>query len=304
MAGTFVFAAEFTVSKTPAMSYNQGDIRLPDPNRPMPTHQETKAALSPASAMPIEEIWRALVNDQLIPWFQPIVEISSRKVIAAEALARWQHPALGVLSPVSFVPAMEERGMIRELTELILEKSLYACSDWQERGHDIPVTINLTSMSLDDDSLCEQLLQKVRILGLEPAKLTLEFSESTLRQHWQKADAQLAQLRTAGFGIGIDEFGIGVTLTDKLLISHFSLLKVDRAFVQGVSSNQHLQAILREDIGLAKASGLTTVAIGVEDTADLATLAELGCDAVQGYICSPPRAAAEFLQWISEWEKG
>ncbi|KMN32316.1 MULTISPECIES: EAL domain-containing protein [unclassified Chromobacterium] len=270
----------------------------------MPTHQDHSPVSVPANAMPIEEIWRALVNDQLIPWFQPIVDIASRKVIAAEALARWQHPALGVLSPVSFVPAMEERGMIRELTELILEKSLYACSDWQERGHDIPVSINLTSMSLEDDSLCDQLLQKVRILGLEPAKLTLEFSESTLRQHWLKADAKLAQLRAAGFGTGIDEFGIGVTLTDKLLSSHFSMLKVDRAFVQGVNTNQHLQAILREDFGLAKAAGLTTVAIGVEDSADLATLTELGCDAVQGYICSAPCAAAEFLQWISEWEKG
>ena len=74
--------------------------------------------------------------------------------------------------------------------------------------------------------------------------------------------------------------------------------------MQGVNTNQHLQAILREDFGLAKAAGLTTVAIGVEDSADLATLTELGCDAVQGYICSAPCAAAEFLQWISEWERG
>ncbi|MBI3145392.1 MAG: EAL domain-containing protein, partial [Pseudogulbenkiania sp.] len=116
-----------------------------------------------ANAMSIDEIWRALVNDQLVPYFQPVVALRSRKVIGVEALARWRHPALGVLSPVTFVPIMEERGMIRELTELILEKSLYACRDWLDHGHDLAVSINLSALSLTDRNLPDLLESKCRI---------------------------------------------------------------------------------------------------------------------------------------------
>ncbi|QBJ78651.1 EAL domain-containing protein [Aquitalea sp. USM4] len=255
------------------------------------------------TAMPIDEIWKALVNDQLVPYFQPIVNIQTRRVIGAEALARWRHPALGVLSPITFVPVMEERGMIRELTELILEKSLYACRDWLDQGFDLNVSINLSAQLLADPQLTSHLTQKTRLAGLTPANLTLEFSESTLRQHWTVADTQLATLRQAGFGVMVDEFGIGVGLTDKLKSSHFSGLKTDRAFVHGAGDNQHLRAILQEALELGQREGLQTIGMGVEDAGDLSVLTELGCTAVQGYICSAPLPASGLIPWISSWEK-
>ncbi|WP_374556071.1 EAL domain-containing protein [Aquitalea pelogenes] len=255
------------------------------------------------TAMPIDEIWKALVNDQLVPYFQPIVNIQTRRVIGAEALARWRHPALGVLSPITFVPVMEERGMIRELTELILEKSLYACRDWLDQGFDLNVSINLSAQLLADPQLTAHLTQKTRLAGLTPANLTLEFSESTLRQHWTVADTQLATLRQAGFGVMVDEFGIGVGLTDKLKSSHFSGLKTDRAFVHGAGDNQHLRAILQEALELGQREGLQTIGMGVEDAGDLSVLTELGCTAVQGYICSAPLPASGLIPWISSWEK-
>ncbi|WP_082695977.1 EAL domain-containing protein [Aquitalea pelogenes] len=255
------------------------------------------------TAMPIDEIWKALVNDQLVPYFQPIVNIQTRRVIGAEALARWRHPALGVLSPITFVPVMEERGMIRELTELILEKSLYACRDWLDQGFDLNVSINLSAQLLADPQLTSHLTQKTRLAGLTPTNLTLEFSESTLRQHWTVADTQLATLRQAGFGVMVDEFGIGVGLTDKLKSSHFSGLKTDRAFVHGAGDNQHLRAILQEALELGQREGLQTIGMGVEDAGDLSVLTELGCTAVQGYICSAPLPASGLIPWISSWEK-
>ncbi|WP_199102861.1 EAL domain-containing protein [Aquitalea sp. ASV11] len=255
------------------------------------------------TAMPIDEIWKALVNDQLVPYFQPIVNIQTRRVIGAEALARWRHPALGVLSPITFVPVMEERGMIRELTELILEKSLYACRDWLDQGFDLNVSINLSAQLLADPQLTSHLTQKTRLAGLTPANLTLEFSESTLRQHWTVADTQLATLRQAGFGVMVDEFGIGVGLTDKLKSSHFSGLKTDRAFVHGAGDNQHLRAILQEALELGQREGLQTIGMGVEDAGDLSVLTELACTAVQGYICSAPLPASGLIPWISSWEK-
>ena len=255
------------------------------------------------TAMPIDEIWKALVNDQLVPYFQPIVNIQTRRVIGAEALARWRHPALGVLSPITFVPVMEERGMIRELTELILEKSLYACRDWLDQGFNLNVSLNLSAQLLADPQLATHLSQKTRLAGLTPANLALEFSESTLRQHWTVADTQLTALRQAGFGVMVDEFGIGVGLIDKLRSSHFSGLKIDRAFVHGAGDNQHLRAILQEALNLGQHEGLQTVGMGVEDAGDLSVLSELGCNAVQGYICSAPLPASGLIPWISSWEK-
>ncbi|MBV8679527.1 MAG: EAL domain-containing protein [Aquitalea sp.] len=256
-----------------------------------------------SSAMPIDEIWKALVNDQLVPYFQPIVDIHSRRVLGVEALARWRHPALGVLSPITFVPVMEERGMIRELTELILEKSLYACHDWLDQGHELAVSINLSAQLLADPQLVNHLVQKVKLAGLTPAHLTLEFSENPLRQYWTLADTQLVALRAAGFGVMVDEFGIGVGLTDKLHASHFSGLKIDRAFVHGAGDNQHLRAILAEALELGHAEGLNTIGMGVEDATDLSVLSELGCQSVQGYICSAPLPASGLIPWISQWEK-
>jgi len=263
----------------------------------------TDAAANKGNAMPVDEIWKALVNDQLLPYFQPIVDLHDRRVTGAEALARWRHPAMGVLSPLTFVPVMEERGMIRELTELILEKSLYACRDWLDQGLDLGVSINLSAQLLADPQLVSHLSQKTKLAGLNPAHLTLEFSESTLRQHWQLADTQLPALRKAGFGVMVDEFGIGAGLADKLHASHFSGLKIDRAFVHGAGGNQHLRAILAEALALAQSEGLNTIGMGVEDAGDLSVLNELGCQAVQGYICSAPLPSSGLIPWISQWEQ-
>lgn len=268
-----------------------------------PDQSASPLTANAGTAMPIDEIWKALVNDQLVPYFQPIVNIQTRRVIGAEALARWRHPALGVLSPITFVPVMEERGMIRELTELILEKSLYACRDWLDQGFDLNISINLSAQLLADPQLTSHLTQKTRLAGLTPANLTLEFSESTLRQHWTVADTQLVALRQAGFGVMVDEFGIGVGLTDKLKSSHFSGLKTDRAFVHGAGDNQHLRAILQEALELGQREGLQSIGMGVEDAGDLSVLTELGCTAVQGYICSAPLPASGLIPWISSWEK-
>ena len=100
-----------------------------------------------------------------------------------------------------------------------------------------------------------------------------------------------------------DEFGIGVGLTEHIRANRFSTLKIDRAFVQGASANDHLRAILAEALELGRREGLATIAMGVEDAADLTVLTELGCQAVQGYICAPPLPAEGLLPWISEWEK-
>lgn len=265
--------------------------------------RSSHAQAASEGAMPIDEIWQALVNDQLIPYFQPIVDIESRKVVGAEALARWRHPALGVLSPLTFVPVLEERGMIRELTELILEKSIYACRDWMDRGHDIRVSINLSLQSFTDSSLPNHLASKIRIAGLLPSHLVLEFAESSLRKHWEEAKPCLTALREMGFGVAIDEFGIGAGIIHHLTAEHFSEIKIDRAFVHGAGSNQHLRAILEDNLALAQKNGLRTVAIGVEDGVDLILLADLGCNAVQGYICSAPLPADGLLDWVERWEE-
>ena len=270
----------------------------------LPYQDDAADRLTPASAMSIDEIWRALVNDQLVPYFQPVVELRSRKVIGVEALARWRHPALGVLSPVTFVPIMEERGMIRELTELILEKSLYACRDWLDHGHQLAVSINLSALSLTDRNLPGLLESKCRIAGLPPSSLILELSENTLRQHWELAEQQLGQLRQRGFGVAVDEYGIGTGLATRLNGEHFSAMKIDRAFVHGAGSNPHLRAILQDNLRLAQGHGLFTVAMGIEESSDLALLSELSCDAVQGYLCSAPLPAEGLLPWIYQWEKG
>ncbi|WP_158253598.1 EAL domain-containing protein [Chromobacterium alticapitis] len=245
------------------------------------------------------DIWRALADDQLQPWFQPIVEPRSRRVIAVEALARWQHPELGILPPASFVPILEQRGMLRQLTELMLEKSLYACQDWRRAGIALPVSVNLGVESLLDPELPSRLLQQMRIQNLPPSCLILEFNSRMLREQQAAAERALPALSAAGFAVAADDFTAG----NGWLPPAIRLLKLRRGCAQDLSAAVEQRAALAAILNLARGRGVAVVAIGVENEMDCAALAQLGCDAAQGYLFGAPMSASGFSRWISTAEK-
>ncbi|POA97828.1 EAL domain-containing protein [Chromobacterium sinusclupearum] len=249
----------------------------------------------PAQTPSLEDIWRALANDQLLPWFQAIVELPSRRVIAAEALARWRHPALGILPPASFVPALEARGMLRQLTELMLEKSLYSCLDWRRQGFDLPVSVNLGAESLLDPELPSRLLQQLRILNLPASCLILEFNSRMLRSHQAAAGFMLPALHAAGFGVAADDF----SPDDGWLPPAASVLKLARGCAQNLASHHQPRAALSAILSQARRRNAAVVAIGVENESECAALAALGCNAAQGYLFAPPMSPSEFSEWIS-----
>ncbi|WP_168209733.1 EAL domain-containing protein [Chromobacterium paludis] len=262
-------------------------------------HRTPDLLRPPADTITLDDIWRALADDQLQPWFQPIIELRSRRVVAVEALARWQHPELGVLPPASFVPMLEARGMLRQLTELMLEKSLYACQDWRRAGHALPVSVNLGAESLLDPELSSRLRQQLRILNLPPSCLILEFHSHTLREHQAAAAHALPALREAGFGVAADDFTPG----GGWLPPSLTQLKLERHCARDLSRAAERRAALAAILSLARGRGVAVVAIGVENESDGSALALLGCDAAQGYLFGAPMSAAGFSEWISSGEK-
>lgn len=262
-------------------------------------HRTPDLLRQPADTITLDDIWRALADDQLQPWFQPIIELRSRRVVAVEALARWRHPALGTLPPASFVPMLEARGMLRQLTELMLEKSLFACLDWRRAGHVLPVSINLGAESLLDPELPQRLRQRMRIWNLPPSCLTLEFQSRVLREHPSAAERALPALRGAGFGVAADDFTPG----GGWLPPSLTQLKLERHCACDLSGAAERRAAIAAILSLARGRGVAVVAIGVESESDCAALALLGCDAAQGYLFGAPMSAAGFSKWISSSEK-
>ncbi|GGY27233.1 EAL domain-containing protein [Paludibacterium paludis] len=261
-------------------------------------------AAKPVTAMSPEAILGALANDQLLPYFQPLILPADRRILGFEALARWKHPELGLLPPAAFVPVMAEKGMMKELTELMLEKSLYACSNWRDAGHDLKVGVNLSTEALNVPDLAQRMQQKARIAGVPPASMVIEFNTVGLESLLDSARPVLAALRRAGFGVAADDFYPGSVLERQLDHTILSSIKLSRKAVALVAKNEEAGQAVARTVACAANAGLMTIAMGVEERGQLDWLASVPCDAIQGYVFSRPLPENGLIPWISEWKSG
>lgn len=234
------------------------------------------------------ELEDAIKRGEIRPWLQPQVACRDGQLVGFEALARWHHPRNGIISPDLFIPYAEEHCLIERLTLAMVNQALHWLGS-ASHHRAATVAFNVTPSLLEDGDFVDKLLASCRRYQVEPARIVLEVTESTkLKQDIATLD-RLTCLRLDGFGLSIDDFGIGYSSMLQLAHLPFSEIKIDRSFVSTLTVSEESRAIVASIISLARKLGMTTVAEGVEDGATLQLLKSAGCDRIQGYYFSRPK---------------
>lgn len=249
----------------------------------------------------VTELQLALERDQILPWYQPKVSFVTGQWVGMEALARWQHPEYGMISPARFIPLAENNGLIDQLTEVIISKSLRDGYLWEETGLSLNLSMNLSTTSLIEGDLCHSLINQCQRWSINPELITLEVTESSFVQDLGKSLEVLTRLRMHGFGLSIDDFGTGYSSMQQLALLPFTELKLDRSFVDRCYADPSRLAIIESSIELARKLGLKSVAEGVEDEQTWRQLAALGCDVCQGFFSARPMPRHELKNWHAAW---
>jgi diguanylate cyclase (GGDEF)-like protein len=245
----------------------------------------------------MEQLRTALINDELLVHLQPQVDLRTGRVVGAEALVRWQHPTRGLLSPADLLAAAAHAGLLRQLTETVLDLALVAARRWWP-DRQVPVSVNLSAANVTDLDLPDKVAAALHAHGLPPQALTLELVEDTLMTDPTRGRAVLADLRRLGVRTSIDDYGTGYSSLAYLRYLPADELKLDRSLTADVDRDPRAAAIVEHTVALAHALGLSLVAEGVEDVATGRALARLGCDVAQGYAIARPMPADDFLLWL------
>jgi diguanylate cyclase (GGDEF)-like protein len=239
-----------------------------------------------------EEIHAALVAGELVAHFQPIVSIATGEIVAAEALARWQHPRYGLLGPSTFVPAAEGTGQVVAIDRVILEHACRAAAGWDGLGGRPPagaaVHANLSGVGLRSFEVVAAVEDVLAKTGLAPCRLVLEITESVLVSDLPIARQTLTALRSLGVRIALDDFGTGHSSLQSLRELPVDIIKVAKAFTDGAARTAHDKALMRMLVDLGELFGIHVVAEGIEREDQLAALRELGCEMGQGYLLGRP----------------
>ena len=249
---------------------------------------------SPARLALAGEFRHAVDAGELEAWFQPKVELSTGRIVGAEALARWLHPVRGLVMPDAFIPIVEQTSLLQPLTTFMLRSSIRACAGWRAAGLDLSIAVNLSARNLHDDALGGDVAGLLGEFGLPAPALTLEITESAMMADPARAEATLGQLEQLGVRISIDDFGTGHASLAYLKRLPVTELKVDRSFVMGLDVDKDDRSIVRSTIELAHELGLSTVAEGVETTWIWDWLAAQGCDLAQGRLMGMAVPGDEF----------
>jgi diguanylate cyclase (GGDEF)-like protein/PAS domain S-box-containing protein len=239
----------------------------------------------------------ALEREELLVCYQPKIDIASGKIVGVEALLRWEHPELGMVSPAQFIPIAEETGLIMPIGEYVLRVACEQNKKWQDEGHEpIRMAVNLSTVQFRDPQLHKVVTRVLRQTGLAPEWLELELTESILLH---KADATIATLRSLkemGVHLAIDDFGTGYSSLSYLKRFPIDSLKIDQSFIREVTTNPEDAAITTSIILMGRSLRLRVVAEGVESHSQLAFLKVLECDEAQGYLFSRPVPAHEVVK--------
>ncbi|MGH2390623.1 MAG: putative bifunctional diguanylate cyclase/phosphodiesterase, partial [Chloroflexota bacterium] len=250
----------------------------------------------------VHDLRKAVRDSDLLPYFQPKVALATGHFSGVELLLRWPHRVHGFIPPDEFIPLAEQTGIVLPLTEWVLLTALAQAQAWREKGYRIPIAINLSTRSLQDQHLPNLLVRHLRRYDADPADLTLEITESMLMAEPKRAREVLVSLHALGIRIAIDDFGTGYSSLGYLKVLPVHEVKIDKSFVMGMATgDQKDLAIVRSVIAMAHALDLIVVAEGVEDAASYAVLRELGTDVAQGYYLSRPCPAADFEQWLRSY---
>ncbi|HWT94224.1 MAG TPA: EAL domain-containing protein, partial [Solirubrobacteraceae bacterium] len=245
------------------------------------------------------ELRQALAGGQIVAYFQPQVDPFTGAVGGVEALVRWQHPERGLIPPVAFLDVAQRSGLMRALTERVLALSLERAAAWRAAGTPVGVSVNVAAPNLLDRGFPAHVADALQAAGLPPGALTLEITEDVVMAESDQALEDLHRLRALGVRLSLDDFGTGHSSLAKLKGLPIQELKIDRSFVRRITEDAGDLAIVETTVRLARSFGLSVVAEGVEDDAAWVTLAELGCDTLQGYRIARPLPPEEIDAWLA-----
>ncbi len=248
-----------------------------------------------------KELRSAIKEKQLVPYFQPQIDMATGQLIGAEALVRWIHPLQGVISPAAFLPVAEETGLIIGLSELVLVKACAQMRDWIDRGVPVPkVSVNVSGKQIEYSDLVAVVERALGIYQLDAACLNLEITEDFIMHDPDAAFATLNRLKALGVSLSIDDFGTGYSSLSQLKRMPVDFLKIDKSFVDDIPGDKDNEAISKVTLMLARELSLQVVVEGVETDAQHQFFVAEHCDAAQGYLYSRPLPAKELEQWLSE----
>lgn len=245
-------------------------------------------------------IREAIARQEFLLYYQPVISLRTGKVIAMEALVRWQHPQLGLVPPGRFIPIAESRGLIVEIGEWVLYEACREAARWKQMGFDIPtVAVNLSAAQFQRGDLVRTVRSALSSACLPSSALELELTESLLLEERPDVLRTLKGLRELGVSLSLDDFGAGYSGFAYLRNIELDKIKIDRCLVTNIASSPKEDAIVKSIVCLARNFGLKTVAEGVEDLTALDAVGRAGCDEAQGYYFAKPMPATDLRDYLS-----
>jgi diguanylate cyclase (GGDEF)-like protein len=248
----------------------------------------------------MRELRYAIERDELLVHYQPKIDLRTKRVIGVEGLVRWQHPLGGLITPDQFIPLAERSGLIKPLTQWVLNAVLRQCRGWHQAGKEISVAMNLSAPILQDPEFPDQITRLLQTCGVTPPWLELEITESAMMGDPARALEVLMKLHGMGIRLSIDNFGTGYSSLDHIKKLPINEVTIAKPFVTGMVADENDAVLVHSIINLAHNLGLKVIAEGVEDHETLNRLTALDCDAAQGYLMAPPLPQAELTRWLSE----
>jgi len=246
------------------------------------------------------DLGRALENQEILAYYQPLVDLPTEQIVGMEALMRWMHPHRGLVMPGEFIPIAENTGLIVPLGKWLLRR---ACSDvtniHEKTGRpDLQLSVNLSARQLDDPELVDDVQAALTDSGLAPHLLTLEITESVFMANPERSLAVLERLRALGAKLSIDDFGTGYSSLGYLQRLPVDELKIDRSFIVAAEDSSESRSLVRTIVDLAQEFGLRTVAEGIETNGQLHSARDAGCELAQGYLFAKPTDVHQLLQTL------
>ena len=245
----------------------------------------------------------AIKTKQFTVFYQPkySIQCDPPRLSSAEALVRWKHPELGLISPADFIPLFENHGIIHLVDDYVWAVAAGQVADWKDRfGIELPVSVNMSRAEMFDPDLKENLEELLKINGLDPSNLKLEVTESAYTENAEELISVIEKLKDSGFEIEMDDFGSGYSSLNMLSTLPLDVLKMDMKFIRNVEKDAGSFRMIELVLDIAKYLGVPVVAEGVETEEQLRLLKEAGCELVQGYYFSKPLPAEEFEELIKK----
>ena len=247
----------------------------------------------------IGKLHDAMHDEQLQLYYQPIVNIHTKKIWGVEALTRWPHPEFGFISPTDFIPLAEQSGSIRQLTQWVIKSAAQQLQQWRASGYTMHMSINLSVKDIQDEHFASQVASALENSNIDTKFITLEITESSMMTDSERAHKTINQLHSTGISIAIDDFGTGFSSLSYLKQIPTQHIKIDKSFIMDMLEDDNDAIIVRSTIDLAHNMGRKVIAEGVNHQDILDLLEILRCDHAQGFHICPPVPANEFIDWLN-----